>query len=184
MVEIELALNVIRTLGILIGIVIALYEIMNIGKTRKMEFLTRIATTWNSKEFQKNWAEVLYQQYYTDYDEWRDYYSPVVNSEASSQLYSVLHSYNTLGNLLQNEIVELEFIWKFTPPATTMMLWEKVKILVEFWRNAFDDPTIYESFEYLYDKTREKHPQLQNECRHHKQYYEARDRWLVEREKR
>jgi hypothetical protein len=181
MVETELVLSVIRTLGVLIGVVIAVYEIMNIGRTRKMELLTRLATNWTSAEFNKNWTEVLFHQYFSNVDEWREYYNPTVNLEAYSKLQSVLTSYNNIGSLVKNKIFKPEFIWESHTPLVIIALWEKLKPLAEHWRNVFEDPTVYKQFEYLYDETKKKHPKTYYQPG--ESYLEARERWLAERKK-
>jgi hypothetical protein len=159
MIEIELALNIIRTLGLLIGVIIAVYEIMNMGKTRKMELLTGLSSSWSSLESTRNITEVMLQQF-SSYDEWEEKYSYRVNPEASSRLFSELNQYNNTGMLLKNKIVEPDFIWQSWPPAMVIRLWEKAKPIVEYSRDATNDSTLYESFEYFYKETIKKYPNV------------------------
>jgi hypothetical protein len=180
MMETELALNLIRTFGILIGVVIAVYEIINIQKTRKMEYLTRLSTTWTSYETNENWTDIVFQQFFSDVDEWRKYYSPIVNPEAASKLYAILNLFNNIGSLVKNNIVDLDFVLQSLSPVMIKGTWFKLKPLVEFWRDVYDYPEYYKMFEYLHDETLKKYPK--EYVSRGEQYLEAQKRWRVERD--
>ena len=58
--------------------------------------------------------------------------------------------------------------------------WEKVKPLVERWRNVYDDPLMHKSLEYLYDETKKKHPKVHYQLG--EQSIAMRERWLAKRD--
>jgi hypothetical protein len=125
--------------------------------------------------------DVLYHQHFSNVEEWRKHYSPVVNPEAAANLNSRLNVFNNISILVKNNIVDLDFIWQSINPMIIISVWEKVKPLVVHWRKVYNDPEFFLMYEFIYDETKKKYPEV-----HHlvgKQEQEMRTRWYAEREK-
>jgi hypothetical protein len=83
-----------------------------------------------------------------------------MNPEATTKLFAIGNMFNSAGKMVKDGLVEPEFIWQFHSPFSILLMWEKVKPLVDKWREIWNDSSVWESFEYLYDITKNKHPDV------------------------
>jgi len=97
--------------------------------------------------------EILYQQDFKDYEEWRDKYGPDANTDAYAYFYHVTSTFQGLGYLVQSKVLELEALSKHIRPRSIIFLWEKIKPIVKVHRERLN-PTAYDSFEYLANELR------------------------------
>ena len=132
MVEASLV-NMVETIGILIGVSIAVYELRNIAKTRKLEILLKYAELTTGEMTRKYTDMALLQQFDT-YEEWQEKYGPQVNPEAYSNLIAVLNMGNTFGVILKEGLIEPEILYQFWLPNANLIIWRRVELLIKAWR--------------------------------------------------
>jgi len=171
MVEItaSLVLQIVQTIALIVGIVYYITIMRNTQRTRELTLqsqeLTRKAQEqayetrqvqfcWqalervHSREFMGRTIELMYHQDFKDYEEWREKYGPSTNPDAYVDYYHVTSTFQGLGYLVQNGVLELEALSKHIRPRSIIFLWEKIEPIVKAQRERLN-PTAYDSFEYL-----------------------------------
>ena len=91
MVEASLV-NTVQTFGILVGIVIALFQIRDMNKTRQAELYLRLWERWNTKEF----SEQRYEAYRMEWTDWKDFMAKYSGSKNPT----VFAAWNTFGSTI------------------------------------------------------------------------------------
>lgn len=176
MVEITLpiVLQFLQTAGILVGIVYYITIMRNQLITRELTlesqelarkaqdqaFDTRqIQFCWNAlerisgKDFMRRMIEVMYHQEYSDYEDWREKYGPSTNPDAYVDWFHVTTTFQGLGYLVQNKVLDLETLSQFVRPRGVIFLWERVEPINKVHRERYN-PAAYDSFEYLANELR------------------------------
>jgi hypothetical protein len=159
MVEASLV-NIVETLGILIGVAIAVYELRNISKTRRLETLTKHQELHLANDIATKWYDVAYTQKFVSYEEWQEKYGPSVNPEAYRNLQAALNFGNTFGVILKEGLIEPDILYQFWPPFSNLAVWRKAEPVVKVWRERYNDPSLYASFEYLVEDTKRRYPEV------------------------
>ena len=157
---VEASIVNLNELGVLVfGVIVALQQLRDIKEIRETELETRqIQFCWQALErvhnkFATRMLEILYQQDFKDYEEWREKYGPDTNTDAYASYYQVTSTFQGLGYLVQKEVLELEALSKHIRPRSIIFLWEKIEPIVKVHRERLN-PTAYDSFEYLANELR------------------------------
>ena len=93
-ITVPLVLDVIRTIGILVGIVYYLTIMRNSQRNQQLALESRQIVTYiqtlgfRDKEFMKAWADVITQEY-ADPAEWESKYGANVNPDSFASFFSV-----------------------------------------------------------------------------------------------
>jgi hypothetical protein len=159
MVEASLV-NVVETIGILIGVTIAVYELRNIGKTRRLDTLLKHQELQFVADVNTSWYDVAYQQQFESYEEWQEKYGFPTNPEAYRNFIKALSFGNTFGVILKEGLIEPEILYQFWTPMSNLAVWRKAEPIVKTWRERYNDPSIFASFEYLVEDTKRRHPEV------------------------
>jgi hypothetical protein len=148
-------------LGVLaVGVTIAVLEIRNMSQTRRTEVTLRYFDLFTSPEIQEVWRHLAYEQNFESNEEWTEKYGPTVNPEAYKKWLTMMTLHNASGYLLKKGLVDLEDIHHYSAPLGIISHWEKFKSLIEYRRKQYNYPRLWESFEYLYNESKKKYPQL------------------------
>ena len=167
LVEAPLIYGAVQTVGVLIGVLIAVTEIRHMRntnelslkaqeqalETRQIQFCWQALERIHNKEFLTRTIEIMYHQDFEDYEEWREKYGPSTNPDAYANYYHVTSTFQGLGYLVQNKVLDLEALSKHIRPRSIILLWEKIEPIVKVHRETLN-PTAYDSFEYLANELR------------------------------
>jgi hypothetical protein len=82
----------------------------------------------------------------------RKYGTYLSENPENAAVLSVLNSFMVMGFLLQKKLVDYEIMSEL--PIS--MTWNKVKPIVEGVRKQFNQPAMYEEFEYLYNEVKKR----------------------------
>jgi hypothetical protein len=174
MVEItyQMFLSTLQTVGILVGIIYYITIMRNTQKTRELTLqsqeLTRKAQEQtletrqtqifmqifqhlSSEESLKSWAELVNQEI-TDYNEFIMKYDSSVNPVHYGKRGSHWYAYNTIGELLQLGIIELDLLIRLKLDTQVILMWEKWEEIIRATRVRENIPDIWEGFEFLYNE--------------------------------
>jgi hypothetical protein len=108
MIEASLV-NTVQTVGILTGIVIALFQIRDMNKTRQAELYLRLWERWNTKEF----SEQRYKAYSiqcTDQDEFDEKYDGRKNPDVFAAWITFGRSILGLAELNKKRLIDIDFL--------------------------------------------------------------------------
>ena len=147
-------------IGIIIGMFRGVIELRDIRKTRRAELGMRFYEQLTEKRQHRLWVDVVFKQDFSSHGEWLEKYGPQADPEAASTTFSLLSMYNSAGFLLKEGLVDAGLLFSYLAPITVFRAWKKLEPLVKSWREKNNDPTFYESFEYLYDDTSKRYSQM------------------------
>jgi len=127
MVDATFVLNLVETVGILVGITITIMEIRKSRVARRFETADQFLQYAASIESTEAWISFLNNRDFSNYEEWSEKYSPRVNPEVAKYLYTQWFYLNALGKHLQKGYIELDDVLTYTSPIMIYSIWEKSK---------------------------------------------------------
>ncbi len=157
-VSLQTLLTYLTLISIPVGV---FYHIMTLRNTRKNQELTletrqtqifmQIFQHLNSEESLKSWAELVNQEI-TDYDEFLMKYDSSVNPAHYAKRANKWFAYNTIGELLQLGIIELDLLIRLKLDTQVIVMWEKWEEIIRAIRVRENVPDNWKGFEFLYDE--------------------------------
>ena len=148
---------IVAAAGVLIGVAYYILDMRNQVKMRQTDLTMRLYTSWVSEEMTKPFLKVWNLEF-TDYEDFKKKYGTYLSDNPeNAAVLSVLNSFLTLGLLLQKKLVDPEILTHL--PVS--MTWNKIKPIVHGVRKQFNDPNMYEEFEYLYNEVKKYEQKLQ-----------------------
>ena len=157
--DVSTILTAVEATGILIGILIAVIQLRNLNETRQTELFMNLYETFRSREFQKQYAEIIFQHTWKDFDDWLEKYGPVTNVEAFSSWISVPAYFEGIGVLLNRKTIDINMVDDMLS-TQILLLWEKIEPITKEYRKSAKRPQLWEWFEYLYNKIKKREQQL------------------------
>jgi hypothetical protein len=172
MVEITLPilLQIVQTVGILVGIVYYLIIMRNSQRTRELtlqsqeltrktqeqaletrqtQLLMHIYQDLSSEANLRNWIEIMSYEF-EDYDDFNKKYGSAFNKEAFAKRYSIWRMFDGIGLLLRDGLLNADRVYDLIDSAVIQQ-WEKWgPIIREYRKEGWPDGE--EGFEYLYDE--------------------------------
>ena len=147
--------------GILAGIAIALLELRDFGKTRKADLLMELYAISRSKEFNRDYMEIL-KHGWKDVDNWMEIQEgrPIAkNIEAYSKWLSVALYFEGVGVLLYRRLIDISLVDDLLS-SEILILWEHIEPAVKKVRADMNRPQLFEYFEYLYEQMKRRERKL------------------------
>ena len=152
MLDIPSISAVVAAVGVLVGVAFTAMELKNLVKTRQTDLVVRLYSTMGSKENQEAWEKIKSRQF-KDYNDY-------MKEFGWSEVAEVCVPFEGLGVLLLRKLVDIGLVDDLFS-TLIMRIWEKVKPVVEGHRKYYDQPEIYEYFEYLYNEMQKREQRLQ-----------------------
>ena len=154
MVQIEYLPIVLTGIGIIVSILYYTSVLRNANKTQQMQLETRrtqLSTSTiekiGSKDFYRDFIELM-QLDWIDVDDYMKKYDHRVNPESFAQRWTVWISYDNLGYLLREGLINREIL--FNAAATSsILMWGKYKPIIDYYRKKELGPRYMENLEYL-----------------------------------
>jgi len=153
MVDIQTVSIVVASVGLLVAAVYYVLQIRHQTKMRQMDLLMRIYLTWGSEDMKKALQDVFALKF-EDYDDFIKKYG--LSSRAWVDVDKVGWFMNGLGFLVHEGFVNIKLVLGLFHAQGWIMLWEKLKPVVEGVRKTFGFPESYAWFEYLYNEVKKK----------------------------
>jgi hypothetical protein len=170
MVEITLPilLQIVQTLGILVGIVYYLIIMRNSQRnqelarkaqeqaleTRQTQVFMRLYEQLNSEESGKTMMDLMYLDV-EDNEEYLRKYDSHANIEHFAKRSNLWFNYNTVGELLRMGFINSDLIHRLGLDVQVVMMWEKWGHIIQETRLREKLPDLWEGFEYLYNEMKE-----------------------------
>ena len=139
MVEASLIYGAVQTVGILIGVLIAVIEIRNIGKTRQTELLFQRFQSIDAP-YMKAFGDVNYNQDWEDYEEWRNNYAAHINPEEYAKFMFIGTVYRSIGLLLKQRVADPDMLFEIYNPIAVLMTWKRYEPYVKAMRKIYNYP--------------------------------------------
>jgi len=133
-------------------------QIQQQNKMRQTDLLMRLHLAFSTRETVDACLKYLSTEY-KDYDDFvKKYGSPMAEGQVQSVFAIMGMFFEGIGVLLKNRLVDLNLVIEL---FTVDMFWLKMKPLAEGMRKQFNEPRLYERFEYLYNETKKREQELQ-----------------------
>jgi len=159
MVDIQTVSIAIASAGVFLAAIYYILQIRNQTKLRQTDLVMRLHSTWGTKEFRDVLMEVHNLQF-NDYKDFVKKYGPWLSKgPAQTAIFMVAMYFQEVGFLLQRKIVDIGFL-DLMGFRVIKLYWEKTKPVILGLREQFDDPNIFEWFEYLYNELKKREQQL------------------------
>jgi len=160
MVDATFALNLVETVGILVGVTIAVIEIRKSREERRNQFSLEYIQYSGSQELWEHWISILNNMDFSTYEEWQEKYGPRTNPEVAKHWYSFTFYHDTLGNRILNGQIDLESVLLYLQPYGAILVYKKSLPIFEAWRELYNLPKIMGGYEFLVNKLKKRHPNV------------------------
>ena len=156
MVEITLpiVLQIIQTVSISVGIIYYLFIMRNVQKSAQRE---NLLLRFQSFDKTYNMAREDFNE-----QEWGNTMEDFWNHSSESRAnFNYLHMrFNNLGVVLKEKMMDPDIFYQLFPPMQTMSIWERIENIIKDYRKRTNDTTYNEAFEYLYNETKKRYPDI------------------------
>jgi len=169
MVDLSLLQSVSYIAGALGVCVAAIFYVLNLRKsqknqeisqrnmrqtleTRKLQFVTSITNQLLSEEGQKSIGELINMEW-KDYDDFEKKYGSDYNLDNYAKRMSVWNTYNTLGMLVREKLIEPEVLYSITR-TNPIFMWSKFKDLIAEMQKRYGGGDTLSDFKFLSDELR------------------------------
>jgi hypothetical protein len=143
---IPLVLDIIRTAGIIVGIIYYLSMMKNQTKTREAQFLMQLNQVFQDKEAIKDWYEVLFMEF-SDYQDYLDKFDSTVNMENYLQRSRIYRMLNNFGHIVKRGLVDPEAVYDGIQGGFVVDMWKKHGLLIREFRVQYNKPSFQDGFE-------------------------------------
>ncbi|MCX6653578.1 MAG: hypothetical protein NTY03_00500 [Candidatus Bathyarchaeota archaeon] len=157
MVDLSLLQSVSYIAGALGVCVAAIFYVLNLRisqrnmrqtlETRKLQFVTSITNQLLSEEGQRRYGELLNMEW-KDYDDFEKKYGSDYNMDNYAKRASVWKTYNTLGMLVREKLVEPEVLYRIND-VNPCFMWSKFKDIIAENRRRYSGKDTFSDFEFL-----------------------------------
>ena len=157
MVDIQTISIVLAALSVIIGMIIGVEQLRDLKKSRQSEIKLQFFNTFKP-EFLSQIGNIIWLQEFSTFEEWNDKYGPRADPEAHASTMSVLYALNTIGMFLRERYVDPHSLFQIWNPLAIKGLWYKIVPVIKHWRDYFEYPELFVSFEYLFNEARKIAP--------------------------
>jgi len=156
MVDVQTISIAIASASVVAGVIYYAFQIRHQAKMRQTDLVVRLYSAFSGKELQEAYFETAYGFEFADYDDFMKKYR--MPSKPILPLWQVSKFFDGVGVLLRRKLVDIGLVDELFHAEATIV-WKKVKPLVEGRRKELNQPTVYQSFEYLYNEMKKREQQ-------------------------
>ena len=153
MVDVQTVSIAIASVSVVAGVIYYAIQIRHQSRTRQMDLLMRLYLTWGSEDMKKALQDVFALEF-ENYDDFMKKYG--LGSQAWVDVDKVGWFINGIGFLVHEGFVNIKLVLGLFHKHALIMLWEKLKPVVEGVRKKFGFPESYVWFEYLYNEVKKR----------------------------
>jgi hypothetical protein len=154
----EILLGIIPVFALIIAALYYVFKSINDIKTRKAQLFADLYTQFRDFDFMKRWSECYFQWEWKDFDEFIERYGPQNNIEAFALYTSICAYFEGIGVLTKNKLIDITMVDELMATPIIWM-WEKTEAITKGYRINFDNPNLWEWYEYLYHKLKKRQRQ-------------------------
>jgi len=152
-VDIQTISIVVASASIMLAAVYYVLQIRHQTRIRKTDLLTRLLSIYGSREHTEALMRVLALEF-RDYNDFVRKYGPIPSLNPDTVAFRMISMFaEELGMLLRRGLIDPDMAYSV---FSVGILWEKLKPIVEGVRKHFDEPRLFEDFEYLYNEMKKR----------------------------
>jgi len=153
MVDIQTVSIAIASAGVFVAAIYYVLQLRHQNRMRETDLVVRLYSAFSGKELQEAYFETVYRMEFVDYDDFMKKYR--MPAKSILPLWQVCKFFDGVGVLLRRKLVDIGLVDELFHVEATIV-WEKVKPLLEGRRKELNQPTAYQSFEYLYNEMKKR----------------------------
>lgn len=143
---------IVAAIGVLIGVAFTYLEIRDLVKARRTEVIWRNYQSFCSKEFLEALLKVVNLEF-EDYNDFVEKYGSILaENPVAVALCMVGNVFEGAGELLHKGLADYETVSNIP----TVIVWEKMRPIVEGARKQYNFPALWTNFEYFYNETKKR----------------------------
>jgi len=147
---------VIASAGVFVAAIYYIFQLRHQSKMRQTDFITRLYSTYGSKEFHDIMMD-LHSLQFSDFEDFEKKYGPWFSKGPAQTAVFVVATYlSEWGILLHRKIVDIDFLYDIFGSTAIKLHWEKVKPVVLGIRERFHNQGVFGWFEYLYNEMKKR----------------------------
>jgi hypothetical protein len=160
MVDVQTVSIAIASASVVAGVVYYIFQIRHQGKTRQMDMIMRLYSYYCSEEFSRASGRYLATEF-KDLGDFQEKYGIVGENPVTTAYYIVSTFFEGVGALLKKKLADPELLYDL---FMVKAYWKKVEPIIEDLRQYFEEPKLYENFEYLYNEMKKMEQKLQSKA--------------------
>ncbi len=140
----------ISAIAVLLGVIVALFQLRNILKIRQTDLVFRFYSAFGEFSFQKEYQRVLNWKFVT-FEEFEKNATP----DDVAAFNAVVIFFETMGLFLKRRLARIELLDDLLS-SQIIIVWERLEALIRGTRQKFGAPQIAEWFEYLHGEMKKR----------------------------
>jgi len=155
MLDIPSITGIIAAIGVIVGVVFTAFQLRDLVKTRHTELIMKLYSDYRSNEFREALIKVMNLQF-EEYDDYVKKYGPWFSDEpAHKAIANVAMFFDGAGVLLYKKLIDKSLMYDLFSTAIRVFS-EKTKPVMLGLRREYNDPHVFEWFEYLYNEMKKR----------------------------
>jgi len=157
MVDITEISAIVAAVGVLVGVIFTVLQLRDLVRTRQTDLIMRLYSRYGSEGFQRTWNKLYsLQRDLRDFHDYREKYG-------MAEWIGVGTFFEGIGVLLCRKLVDIDIVDElFTAPLK--MAWDLMEDSIMEARKEFNQPTIFEWFEYLYNELQKREQKIKSKA--------------------
>ncbi len=143
--------------GVLFGVAYYVLDIRSQNTVRQTDMIMRLYSYYCSEEYSKASGRYLATEF-KDFEDFQQKYGFVGEHPVTTAFYIVPTFFEGVGALLKRKLINIDLIHEL---FAVKMYWKKVEPIMQDARECFEEPRLFENFEYLYNETEKYAKKLQ-----------------------
>jgi len=161
MVDIQTVSIVIASTSVVLAAIYYILSLRHQTKLRQTDLVMRLYSDYRSNEFREALIKVMNLQF-EDYKDYVKKYGPWFSDEpAHKAMAMVAMFFEGIGILLYKKLIDASLTYDLFSFAPIKLYWEKMKPVILGLREQYNEPKIFEWFEYLYNEMKKREQTLQ-----------------------
>lgn len=153
MVDITEISAIVAAAGVLVGVIYYILDLRHQNRVRQTDLVIKLYGQAMTSEWEEAYRKILNASF-KDYDDFSEKYGGVLSENPVSIAADMISSfYDQLGYLLYRKLIDTDMAFEMFSIARA---WNKMKPIIYGARKQYDQPKIYESFEYLYNEMKKR----------------------------
>jgi len=148
-VDIQTISIAIASAGVFLAAIYYIFQIRHQNRVRQSDLVIRLYAQSTTDEWEHAYMKVLSAPF-EDYEDFcRKYGGTLTENPVSIAVDKISAFYEQLGYLLYKKLIDPDMLFEMFSIGRP---WNKIKPIIYGARKQYDQPTIYEWFEYLYNE--------------------------------
>lgn len=152
--DIQTVTVVLAGISVIIGVINSIRSNRRADEQRQMELISQIYERIQDRDFTEDWAEIIFQWEFTDYEEYQPKYSIATGQlDAFVKFSRVSRFLNHVCELIDTGIIDMKFVSEQLAQMV-IRFYEKFEPVIKGARIAFNNPIMYDEIESVYPRLR------------------------------